>query len=431
MIFFKVKTRNLVFSFIFLSLLIVSDLLLFSRYSNWGIKTDSIWLFIAIIDVVLLFMLISFFRFKRIVNPSSVYLVFVGLFAYSVLPLSENIHFSNELLLIILCGVAAYFVGVFCLPQIHIITFPVFTNRTKRIFYYILCVLTFSCFIYEIKNVGYIPIFVIGQSLDIYGEVGESNSVLHTFVLLTPILFYWSLILAKEGIIQTRIRNCIVSFLLFVFVNNFGRTSLLMFIITGLIYLEFYTKLSAPKFISIIFLFISLFIIMGNVRSGSTFDGINKVLRRIGNTQYETSILESYLISYSSVNFYKMNDVIQQKEVLNYSSNGRNSLKPIVKLLNISEPLDNVAEFQTQQNLSTYIADPYLDFGYAGVVVLNCLYGMIAVMLFERYEKKNCPEYIISWGVVVFCILMGCFFNAFNTMLVWVIYICNKILLKR
>lgn len=94
---------------------------------------------------------------------------------------------------------------------------------------------------------------MIGQSLDIYGEVGESNSVLHTFVLLTPILFYWSLILAKEGIIQTRIRNCIVSFLLFVFVNNFGRTSLLMFIITGLIYLEFYTKLSAPKFISIIF----------------------------------------------------------------------------------------------------------------------------------------------------------------------------------
>lgn len=102
MIFFKVKTRNLVFSFILLSLLIVSDLLLFTRYSNWGIKTDSIWLFIAIIDVVLLFMLISFFRFKRIVNPSSVYLVFVGLFAYSVLPLSENIRFSNELLLIIL-----------------------------------------------------------------------------------------------------------------------------------------------------------------------------------------------------------------------------------------------------------------------------------------------------------------------------------------
>lgn len=347
MIFFKVKTRNLVFSFIFLSLLIVSDLLLLSRYSKWGIKTDSIWLFIAIIDVVLLFMLISFFRFKRIVNPSSVYFVFVGLFAYSVLPLSENIRFSNELILIILCGIAAYFVGVFCLPKIHIITFPVFTNRTKRIFYYILCILTFSCFIYEIKNVGYIPVFVIGQSLDIYGEVGESNSVLHTFVLLTPILFYWSLILAKEGIIQTRIRNWIVSFLLFVFINNFGRTSLLMFIITGLIYLEFYTKLSISKFISIIFLFISLFIVMGNVRSGSTFDGINKVLRRIGNTQYETSILESYLISYSSVNFYKMNDVIQLKEVLNYSSNGRNSLKPIVKLLNVREPLDNVAEFQT------------------------------------------------------------------------------------
>lgn len=431
MIFFKIKKRSLVFSFIFLSLLIILDLLLFSRYSSWGIKTDSIELFIVIIDVVLLLMFISFVRFKRIVNPASVYLVFVALFAYSVLPLSENIRFSNELLLIISCAIIAYFVGVFCLPRIRIITFPVLTDRTKRIFYYILCILTFSCFIYEIKNVGYIPILAIGKSLDIYGEVGESNSVLHTFVLLTPILFYWSLILAKEGVIRTRIRNYIIFLLLFVFINNFGRTSLLMFIITGLIYLDFYAKLNVSRFVGIISLFICFFIIMGNVRSGSTVDGINKVLRRIGNTQYETSILESYLVSYSSVNFYKMNDVIQVKKALNYSSYGKNTLKPMAKLLNINAPLDHTAEFQTQQNLSTYIADPYLDFGYIGVVILNCMYGLIAVMLFEKYEKKNRSEYVISWGVVVFCVLMGCFFNAFNTMLVWVIYVCNKILLKR
>lgn len=431
MIFFNVKIRNLVFSFLFFALFIVLDLLLFFRYSDWGVKIDSIELFIVIIDAVLLLMLISFFQFKKIVNPVSVYLVFVGLFAYSVLPLSENIRFSNELLLIVLCGIVAYFIGVLWLPRTRIITFPIFTDRTKRIFYYALCAITFSCFIYEIKDVGYIPIFAIGQSVDIYGDAGESNSFLHTFVLLTPMLFYWSLILTKEGVIRIRVRNYLILFLLFVFINNFGRTSLLMFIITGLIYLDFYAKLNVSKFVGIISLFLCLFIIMGNLRSGSTADAINKVLRRIGNTQYETSILESYLISYSSVNFYKMNDVIQAKEELNYSSYGRNSLKPLTKLLNISEPLDYTPEFQTQQNLPTYMADPYLDFGYTGVIVLNCMYGLIAVMLFERYEKKTRSEYIISWGTIVFCILMGCFFNVFNTMLVWIIYLCNKILLKR
>lgn len=57
---------------------------------------------------------------------------------------------------------------------------------------------------------------MIGQSLDIYGEVGESNSVLHTFVLLTPILFYWSLILAKEGIITDTELEIVLFLFLFV-----------------------------------------------------------------------------------------------------------------------------------------------------------------------------------------------------------------------
>ena len=126
-----------------------------------------------------------------------------------------------------------------------------------------------------------------------------------------------------------------------------------------------------------------------------------------------------------------MNDVIQKKEELNYSSLGRNSIKPIVKLLNLSAPLDNVPEFQTQQNLSTYMADPYLDFGWVGIIFFNCMYGAIAILLFQRYERKQCSEYIISWGILVFCVFMGCFFNAFNTMLVWLIYVCNKILLKK
>lgn len=422
------RKKDVLGNMIFFVVSICFSIYIYARYLDWGIENFFLYPFLVLIDSVFLFFAISVSHYKRILNPCSIYLLFIGLFAYSTLPISDNFAFQNKLFAIVLFGILSYLIGLLIPTKLKLNVYGVFSKRSKRLFYYFLVFLSSFSFLHEVRSMGYIPILALGKSIDIYGDAGEAMSFLHTFVLLAPILIFWTLILARKNILSTKERKIFLLLLSLIFVNNFGRTSLLMFAITGLIYFDFYFKISIPKLLIGVASFVFVFILMGNIRSGNTTETINVILRNIAKTKYETSILESYLVSYSSVNFYKMNDVIKKKEELGYASYGKNAIKPIVKLLKMENT--SIAEFQTQQNLSTYMADPYIDFGIWGVVVFNLLYAFTATCLFRKYKEGIYDEYIISWGLIVFCMFMTCFFNAFNTMLVWIVYVCNKILLK-
>ena len=330
---------------------------------------------------------------------------------------------------IIISGVFFYLLGLAFPIKHKLLIFKCFSIRSKRYILYLLVFLSFFSFLYEVRNIGYIPILAIGRQLNIYGDVGEAMSFLHTFVLLAPVIIFWVMILGRQDVISKKEKNILLCVLYLIFVNNFGRTSLLMFALIGFIYLDYYYKINLIKILTGLSLFVFAFVVMGNLRSGSTTETINQILRNIAKTKYETSIMESYLASYSSVNFYKMNDLIKKKEELNYFSYGKNALKPACKLLRIQD--DSVEEFQTQTNLTTYLADPYLDFGFIGVLIFNYLYAYTAQSVFFKYRDAVSEEYVVSWGLILFCIFMMCFFNAFNTMLVWVTYFFNKILLKK
>ncbi|WP_455674549.1 O-antigen polymerase [Phocaeicola sp.] len=418
--------------FFLFGLVILLNSFLFFRYAEWGVCLSNIMLSIGLFDLVLLIATVSIIKKREFVNPYSIYSIFLFLLIYSFLPLSDNFFFSTELTVLLVLSVCSYLIGVSLNVKKRIVAFPVFSIRTRRWAYYSLFFLCILSFIYEVTLIGYVPLLaVLSGNFNVYSDAGDSMTILHTFVLMSPILLFWTLLLSKQGVISHRTKKRFLPILIFVICNNFGRTSLLMLVIIGLFYIDFYYKLSFKKIFIGMFSFVFLFVFMGNIRSGSTIDVMNEVLQRIGKSNYETSIFESYLLSYSSVNFYKINEVIDQKQKLNYASYGKNSLKPLVKLFGgFAGSEDTVPEFQTQQHLSTYISDPYLDFGMLGVIVLNVFYGVVANLLFIRYKRKDDPEYIISWGIFVFCILMGCFFNAFNTMLVWIIYVSNKILLK-
>lgn len=405
--------------------------LLYTRYTNLGILIKEVCLFVSYSNIVFILFLFSYFRYKKIINPISVYLIFVALFLYSTLPLSNNIKFSEKLLFIIISAILFYFLGVFISWPKRIITFPVFSIKSRVLFFRVLSFISLASFILEVVKIGYVPIFHIFDNLNIYGDATESTTVLHTFVLLTPILIYWCFILYKNNIIGKKERTLLLIIFYFILINNFGRTTLLIFFVTGLTYLQFYKRLNNKKLVISITAFLAIFIVLGNVRSGNTSETINRILRNIANTDYETSIYESYIISYSSVNFYKMNEIVELRDDIKEYSFGANALKPIMKLLGYSpKMLKENPIFDTQGRLTTYLMDPYLDFGLLGVLFFNLLYGIISSTLFRKYNENISPEYIISWALIVFCLSMGFFFNAFNTMLVWVIYISNKIILK-
>ncbi|MDD2493907.1 MAG: O-antigen ligase [Tissierellia bacterium] len=397
-----------------------------------GLEAAEVGLFVILVDFVLIIFVASYFYYKKIINPISVYLIFVTMFLYSTLPLSKSIEFSDKLLFFILTAIFTYFLGVFIPRPKRIMTFPLFSEKTRVLYFRILSAISIASFLFEVMIMGYIPILRIFDSLNIYGDATESMTILHTFVLLAPILVFWCLILYKDGTIGKRERNLFLLLFIFLIINNFGRTTLLMFFITGLIYLEFYGKLNNKKLVTGIIAFLVVFIVMGNIRTGSTGDNIKRVLRNIANTEYETSMFESYLISYSSVNFYKMNDIVELRDEIGGYSYGANALKPLMKLIGYSpDILKKNPIFDSQGRLTTYLIDPYIDFGLIGIIIFNLLYGMVSGTLFRKYNENRSPEYIISWSIIVFCLFMGFFYNAFNTMVVWLVYVSNKIILKR
>jgi oligosaccharide repeat unit polymerase len=425
-----IKTRAIA-GISMLSIGIISYLI-FVRYTNMGMESADVGLFVMLMDFVSVLFVISYFYYKKIINPISIYLIFVSMFFYSTLPLSKSIEFSDKLLFFILTAIICYFIGIFIPRPKRILVFPVFSENTRVLYFRILSAISFVSFLVEIMIIGYIPIFRIFDNLNIYGEATESMTILHTFVLLAPILVFWCIILFKEGSISKLERNIFVLLFIFLIINNFGRTTLLMFFITLLIYYEFYGKLNNRKLVTGIIAFIAIFIIMGNIRTGSTGDSIKRVLRNIANTEYETSMLESYLISYSSVNFYKMNDIVELREEIGDYSYGANALKPLTKLVGYSPAiLKENPIFDSQGRLTTYLIDPYLDFGLLGIIIFNLLYGILSGTLFRKYKENKSPEYIISWSIIVFCLFMAFFYNAFNTMVVWIVYLSNKIILKK
>lgn len=428
----KIKKKSLAVIALAFTFMLIISYLLFVRYINMGIGHVEVGLFIILLNIVFILFTISYFYYKKIINPISVYLIFVTLFLYSTLPLSNQTEFSEKLLLLILTSIFSYFVGIFIPSPKRINTFPVFTINTKILYFRALSVISFVSFILEIMTIGYVPILRIFDNLNVYGDATESMTILHTFVLLTPILIYWCLILYKTNVISKKERNSFLLIYIFILINNFGRTTLLMLFITGLIYFEFYGKLNNKKLIIGIFAFLAIFITIGNIRSGNTGETINRILRNIANTDYETSIYESYVISYSSVNFYKMNEIVELRDEIKDYSFGANALKPLMKLSgHTPKILRENPIFDSQGRLTTYLVDPYLDFGFLGVIFFNLLYGIVSSTLFRKYDENNSPEYIISWALIVFCLFMGFFYNTFNTMVVWIIYISNKIILKK
>lgn len=430
--YFENKKKSLAIIALVFTFMLTTNYLLFSRYTNMGVGHQEVGLFVILLNIVFILFTISYFHYKKIINPVSVYLIFVTLFLYSTLPLSNKTEFSEKLLLLVLTAIFFYFVGIFSPRSKRLNTFPLFSTKTKTLYFRILSVVSLVSFIVEIIIIGYVPILRIFDNLNIYGDATESMTILHTFVLLTPILIYWCLILYKTSVISKKEKNLFLIIYIFILINNFGRTTLLMLFITGLIYFEFYGKLNNKKLVIGIFAFFAIFIVLGNIRSGNTGETINKILRNIANTDYETSIYESYIISYSSVNFYKMNEIVELKDEIKDYSFGANALKPLMKLVGFTPKiLRENPIFDTQGRLTTYLMDPYLDFGFLGVIFFNLLYGIVSSALFRKYNEKNSPEYIISWALVVFCLFMGFFYNAFNTMVVWIIYISNKIILKK
>lgn len=90
--------------------------------------------------------------------------------------------------------------------------------------------------------------------------------------------------------------------------------------------------------------------------------------------------------------------------------------------------VQRIPELNSEVRVGTYLIDPYLDFGVIGVLVINSFYGYLSARYYNQF-KENRPEAIIKFSIIIFCVFMGMFINYYNSMLIWLGFIFNKILI--
>jgi hypothetical protein len=141
------------------------------------------------------------------------------------------------------------------------------------------------------------------------------------------------------------------------------------------------------------------------------------------------SLFEAVFVEYSSKRFSILDEMINYSDHIAFFGYGMYTFRPFTSFFLLEKMgfITRIPELNSEQRVGTFLIDPYLDFGIIGVFILNALYGYLAVRYYNQFKKRY-PEAIVKFTIIVFCILMGMFVNYFNSMLIWLGLIINKVL---
>jgi oligosaccharide repeat unit polymerase len=416
-----------------ISLFIIAGFLLIHRYINIDIEHSQVTLFSLYYVFAVMTYVFSRLRFKSLINPISIFVPFLFLLSYSFLQLSENQNsYSLTTFLVINVSITTYLVFAsleYSYKPLIIIRAD--NNLRVRLVRFI-SFMAFITFVIECFMFGYIPIFNI-TSLDVYND---SNSklvpFLHYFIIINAFLPSWLYIFFKENLISKREFRVLLFVSCFILLNYLSKQMYLLFGLTFFMSYSFYNALrlkglfKAAGAVSIVFLFLGYL----RIDPKSSLSAAELYRTYAGIQNEEVSMIESFFVLYSSVRFTVLNEMINFSDKIHYLGSGIYTFRPITSLFLLEkiDVIQRIPELDSESRVGTFLADPYLDFGFLGVLFLNAFYGFMALRYYRQYKDKY-PEAIVKFSIIVFCILMGMFVNYFNTMLIWLGILFNKFII--
>ena len=196
-----------------------------------------------------------------------------------------------------------------------------------------------------------------------------------------------------------------------------------------------YNKFNTLLFLKGMIAIITLITIINFIRF-ETYDSQNtddkaEFFRSIAGIEDDNvTLTEATFVEYVSKRYSAMERMVVYSDKIDFFGFGMYTFRPILSLLLLEKTgfVERKPELNSELNVGTYMIDPYLDFGFVGVIVLNSFYGSIANRFYYQF-KNNRKEAIIKFAFIIQCMLMGMFINYFNTMVIWLCIFVNKILL--
>jgi oligosaccharide repeat unit polymerase len=301
---------------------------------------------------------------------------------------------------------------------------------SKKSILLFLVALSAVCFVLEIAKVGYIPIFHLFDKRDVYAEINASAiHFLHYFVMLSAILPSWAYIYYKRSAITRAgcIAICIIT--IFISCNFLSRQVLLLFSVSTFLTFNYYHRFSLSKKIAFGLFCIIIFLLVGAARLSQVSEaGHSDYLRAMGNIEYETNLAEGWLVSYAAAPFSYFDQLVEQNESNGRYYFGKYIFRPLLSLLF----LEKLGVIKYESDVVgvggfTYAMEPYLDLHLFGAIIFNIIIGFYAMHIFRRYNNCN-DDAIVTWAIIVFCLIMTPFVNFFCTFFICLIWFINQIL---
>ncbi|WP_316787314.1 O-antigen polymerase [Pedobacter frigiditerrae] len=374
-------------------------------------------------------------KFKSILNPVTIYSVFVFFMGYSYLPISNDQHKSYYWLteLIFFSSVFSFLAGCFFhRSDPRRFKLPKFTLPMLKILFMLTVILGILIFLLEIVKIGYMPILNLGGGLDVYSEANENlipfGHYLVLFMALMPSIAYtfWKL---KRINFLIFIVVSIIGF--FIIVNFLSRQTILLLLLSLFFSYSYFTKVSNMKIILMGLAAVAMFIFVGNLRADSSdVEIVNESLKSYANIDKSVHLSETYVTLYSSKNFTTFDDLVIK--TINNSNYGYGiyTLKPIISLLF----LDRLGLVYYDSNydgftrLGTYMIEPFSDFHIIGAILFNFLIGYLAMNTFKSFYRKANTSSIVNYSLVVYCMIMAPFTNFYLSFFIWFSILLNALL---
>lgn len=428
-----VSLRKIYLLIIGIGIIALVQYLMYQRYNQWTIETTNIIQFEIISGLAVYIMFFSFLR-ENPINPTFLYSFFIFFLGYSFIPLNKY----NELLggydfillaLTVFCFLSGSYLGGKL--NIGLVPFPI-SHRYRLLVFHLVVFLSICIFLLECLRLGYIPLLRIA-STNVYSETNENAiPILHYFTQAANIIPIWAYLLYKEGFISRRKRNLFILMSLFVILNSLSRQTWILSLMCLIFCYMFYKKVSKIKIIILSLVGGMLFILIGSVRlltASVNTKSDTEYLQSYAGTQYDASLVETYIALYSTNNFTTFKNFVEESDAQDYRGYGVYTFRPIFTITLLNKlGFDIDSRFDSFAALGTYAIEPYLDFGLCGVIFLNIVYGFVFAFAYRKYEEKR-YRWIIPWSLLAYCVIMAAFTNFFNTFFVWFMLIINFIVL--
>jgi oligosaccharide repeat unit polymerase len=419
--------------------LIGIDVLLCIRYAAWGCSLAELFPFLLFTIAAEVLIVYSLNEFNQLINPFSLYGIFVYITGFSFLIISDRQQpYSLLFIGIILLSMCSFIVGGMVAHKARKLTFrniiPALSPKLSFAFLLFLLLAGIGVFVMEIRQLGYLPVLNLGNAT-LYDELNENEvTPLHNFIVLNSVLPAMFYITYKRGLIPLWVFLACSFVSAFIIVNFFSRQIIVLFFFSMLIGVSYYRQIPVLKLLSIAAGCVILFIILGQLRGGSaeesTVASVNDFLKQYSGINKPSNIFETYLSLYGGLNFTTGNTIAEVAVHDNYVGYGAYALRPVVGVLPVNTEAIYPMKYSAYSLLGTYMLDPFLDFRWFGVIGFNFLYGFLSMNSFKNYLSRRSPYYIVEWSLFVFCVFMCSFTNYFNLFFVVFFFIINRLAIK-